>query len=381
MSDVARAPEPAEAGGRGILIHGAPETAADLFHEIPLGIGDPFLYLEAGGRRAATVSVLEADKVSALGLEVIDPATLGSDDLIAAGLDRNAIEAEVSLRACRQLGISEASVPPTFPLFLADHLRGQGLELTIDDDLFVMRRRIKSPSELAGIRRAQKAADACMGVAAALVRELRPGLTSEQVRAAMRAVAEEHGCELSDDVIVSHGPQSAHGHESGYGEIGAGEPVVVDIWPRDKRSRCYADMTRTFVAGGGAPPAELAEYHRLTRDSLSRVYAELRAGAGGRTLFERSSEPYIEAGQPTQLTKAPGEVLEDGYFHGLGHGIGLEVHERPHMGRLGDELLAGDVVTVEPGCYRRGFGGCRLEDLVLVTEGGYELLTNFPYDL
>ena len=108
------------------------------------------------------------------------------------------------------------------------------------------------------------------------------GLTSEEVRAAMQAVAEEHGCELSDDAIVSHGPQSAIGHDSGSGEIGAGEPVVVDIWPRDKASRCYADMTRTFVAGGGEPPAELAEYWKLTRDSLERVYADLRAGADGK---------------------------------------------------------------------------------------------------
>jgi Xaa-Pro aminopeptidase len=111
------------------------------------------------------------------------------------------------------------------------------------------------------------------------------------------------------------------------------------------------------------------------------VYADLKAGANGRKLFERSAEPYIEAGHPTQLTKEPGTVLEDGYFHGLGHGVGLEVHERPFMGRLGDDLLAGEVVTVEPGCYRRGFGGCRLEDLVLVTEDGYEILTRFPYDL
>ena len=88
-------------------------------------------------------------------------------------------------------------------------------------------------------------------------------------------------------------------------------------------------MTRTFVAGGGEPPEELAEYWRLTRDSLERVYADLRAGVNGRTLFERSCEPYIEAGQPTQLTKEPGKSLEDGYFHGLGHGVGLEVHERP----------------------------------------------------
>ena len=124
-----------------------------------------------------------------------------------------------------------------------------------------------------------------------------------------------------------------------------------------------------------------AEYWRLTRESLTRVYADLRAGANGRTLFERSAEPYIAAGYPTQLTKEPGTVLEDGYFHGLGHGVGLEVHERPFMGRLGDDLLAGEVVTVEPGCYRRGFGGCRLEDLVLVTEDGYEVLTDFPYEL
>ena len=94
-----------------------------------------------------------------------------------------------------------------------------------------------------------------------------------------------------------------------------------------------------------------------------------------------SCEPYIEAGYPTQLTKTPGEVLEDGYFHSLGHGIGLEVHERPHLGRLSDPLIEGDVVTIEPGCYRRGFGGCRLEDLVVVTATGYELLTDFPYEL
>jgi Xaa-Pro aminopeptidase len=348
---------------------------------VPVGIGDPFLYLENDGRRAATVSVLDAPKVAALGVEIIDPITLGQDDLIAAGLDRLAVEAESCLRAAQALRITEATVPPEFPLFVADHLRANGVEVTVDDGEFVRRRRVKSEAELDGIRRAQKAADAAMGVARQLIHELRDGLTSEEVRAAMQAVAEEHGCELSDDAIVSHGAQSAIGHDSGSGPIGAGEPVVVDIWPRDRISRCWADMTRTFVAGGGEPPEELSEYWRLTKDSLERVYGDLRAGANGRALFERSCEPYIEAGKPTQLTKEPGKPLEDGYFHGLGHGVGLEVHERPNMGRLGDDLLAGDVVTVEPGCYRRGFGGCRLEDLVVVTENGYELLTDFPYDL
>jgi Xaa-Pro aminopeptidase len=140
-------------------------------------------------------------------------------------------------------------------------------------------------------------------------------------------------------------------------------------------------MTRTFVAGGGDAPPQLAEFWKLTRESLDRVYAELRPGASGRRLFEVSCQPYIEAGQPTQLTKEPGVSLEDGYFHSLGHGVGLEVHERPHMGRIGDELVVGDVITLEPGCYRRGFGGCRLEDLVVITERGFEVLTDFPYEL
>jgi Xaa-Pro aminopeptidase len=325
--------------------------------------------------------VLDASKVAAHGIEIIDPIQLGQDDLIASGLDHVALEAEICLRAAHALRITEATVPPEFPLFVADHLRANGIELTVDDDEFQHRRRVKNEYELAGIRRAQKAADAAMGVARSLIHELRPGLTSEEVREAMAAVAEEHGCELPDEVIVSHGAQSADGHESGHGAIGAGEPVVVDIWPRDKASRCWADMTRTFVAGGGEPPEELAEYWRLTKDSLERVYADLRPGANGRKLYERSCEPYIEAGKPTQLSKAPGTVLDEGYFHGLGHGVGLEVHERPYMGRMGDDLVSGDVVTVEPGCYRRGFGGCRLEDLVLVTEDGYEVLTDFPYDL
>jgi Xaa-Pro aminopeptidase len=325
--------------------------------------------------------VLDRDKVSAQGIEVLDLYALGLDELLEAGMSRLQLDAELSLRAARELGMTRAVVPPEFPLFLADHLRTAGLELTVDEDAFVMRRRAKTPHQLEGIRRAQKAADACMRTGADLIHQLRTGLTAEEVRAAMQAVAEEHGCELPDDVIVAPGAQGAAGHESGHGEIPAGAPVIVDIWPRDRVSRCWADMTRTFVAGGGEPSDELAEYWRLTRDSLERVYPEVRAGAHGRAIFERSCEPFIEAGKPTQLSKAPGQQLDEGYFHGLGHGVGLEIHERPNLGRLGDELIAGDVITLEPGCYRKGYGGCRLEDLVVVTDGGCEVLTDFPYDL
>jgi Xaa-Pro aminopeptidase len=364
-----------------LLLYGSPELDADLFGAVPAGITDAFLYVEAGDRRVAVVSVLDADNARAAGADVLDPVALGSDELFARGLGPAEAEVELCLRACRELGVEAAVVPFAFPVAVADALRAGGVTLRVDQEAFVARRRVKTPGQLAGIRRAQAAADAAMGVAAALVHELRPGLTSEDVRTAMRVASEERGCELAHDVIVSHGAQAAVGHESGHGEIGAGEPVIVDIWPRDRASRCWADMTRTFLAGGGEPPAELAEFWRLCRASQDAVRALLRPGVNGRALFEASSAPFSDAGQPTQLTKEPGTVLEDGYFHSLGHGVGLELHERPFLGRRGDDLVAGDVIAIEPGCYRRGFGGCRLEDLVLITDDGYETLTGFPYDL
>lgn len=364
-----------------IILHAAPETSADFFHAVPAGIGDPFTYFEVDGRRIAIISVLDRDAVEAHGIEVIDPAELGRDDLIAEGRKPLAMDAEIALRALRRSGVERALIPPDFPVFLADHLRSSGVELSVDADAFMLRRRAKTGVQLAGIRRAQAAADAAMAVARDLIHEARAGLTAEEVREAMQGVCASHGATLPDDVIVAPGPQGATGHESGAGPIAAGDPVIVDIWPRDRASRCWADMTRTFVAGGGEPPAELAEYWRLSKESLDRVLAEIRPGVAGGELFRISCQPFQDAGYPTQLTKEPGKPLREGYFHSLGHGVGLEIHERPYLGRSSDDLLAGDVIAVEPGCYRQGFGGCRLEDLVLVTDDGGEVLTDFPYDL
>jgi Xaa-Pro aminopeptidase len=140
-------------------------------------------------------------------------------------------------------------------------------------------------------------------------------------------------------------------------------------------------MTRTFIGGGAEPPPEIARWWELTRESLERSFAAVRAGADGRELYGVSCEPFEAAGEPTQRSKPQGEKLEEGYYHSLGHGVGLEVHERPNLGRTPDPLVAGDVITLEPGCYRKDIGGVRLEDLVVVGETGAELLTDFPYDL
>ena len=189
----------------------------------------------------------------------------------------------------------------------------------------------------------------------------------------------EHDCS-ADEMIAAHGPQTAIGHHMGEGPIAADEPIVIDVWPRDRQSGCYADMTRTFVVG--TPADDVVEWHRLCLQALEDAVAAIRPGASGGELNRQSCELFQQHGYSTALTKEPGVPLEDGFFHGLGHGVGLEVHEAPTLGITGKEaLVSGDVVTVEPGLYRKGYGGVRLEDLVLVTDDGAENLTRFPYDL
>ena len=362
-----------------VLIYGDTVRSAALRHEVPVAIGDPFLYLEANGTRAVTASALERPRLEEVGgLELIGLEDLGWDELIASGRPRWDIELEIAARAVEKLGVTDADIPTEFPVELADRLRSRGVSLRVDHEEFAGRRRVKNSAELAGVRRAQAAADAAMAHAATLLRK-GGELTSESVRNEMIAVCREHGATLPADVIVASGAAGAVGHDPGSGPLRKGEPIIIDIWPIDDESACYADMTRTFVMG--AVPDELAEWHRLTEEALELTRDAVRPGAHGRDIYDIACEVYEKAGIPTQRTKAEGEVLRDGFFHGLGHGVGLDVHEEPGLGRSGDELVAGDVITLEPGTYRQGYGGVRLEDLVLVTADGSETLTDFPYEL
>jgi Xaa-Pro aminopeptidase len=362
-----------------VLLYGDTYRMPELRHEVPIGIPDPFLYAEKDGVKHIVIGSMEIPRLAELNLFELHPwEEFGIDELRASGLDVREIRAQIELRAVGALGIASATVPETFPLWLADRLRDQGIELSIDADFFDDRRRVKTEAELAGMRKAQRAAEAAMDRARELLRGGGP-LTVEQVKAAMSAVFAEHGTSC-DDFIVAPGPQGAVGHDMGSGPIAEGVPIVIDIWPRDNESFMYCDMTRTFVIG--EVPDEVAEWHRLTKQALDRAISEIKAGVAGHVIFDGTCEIYEAAGYPTQRTKKPGEALSDGFFHGLGHGVGLEVHESPGLGMISKkELRAGDVVTVEPGLYRQGYGGVRLEDLVLVTENGAENLTQYGYDL
>ena len=255
--------------------------------------------------------------------------------------------------------------------------------------MFAARRRVKSGIEREGVRRAQRAAEAGMSAAARILLEAEPGegavlidgepLTCERIKAAIRIAITECGA-LAQDMIVSHGAQTAIGHERGSGSIAPGEPVLVDLWPVDAESGCFADMTRTFVVGEADP--ELLAWHGLCVEALERAVQATRPGMRGRALYELVCDLFQAHGHPTQLSKSPGTTLRDGFFHALGHGVGLEPHEAPNVGRSQtDELVEGDILALEPGLYRSGFGGCRVEDIVRVTRDGAERLTGFSYEL
>jgi Xaa-Pro aminopeptidase len=373
-----------------VLIRGDTVRSPELRHEVPLVIADAFLYAEKDGRRAVIIHSLEIPRVreAAPELEIVPIEQLGSDELYAAGKKGWEIELELALRACRELGIDAATVPATFPVAHADHLRVNGIEVVIDRDLFENRRRSKNATELRGIRKAQKACEAALDVARDLLRRAEANgaglevdgepLTSERIKRSIEDVFADHDVE-GGEMIVSHGPQTAVGHDMGSGQIKPNEPIVFDLFPKDKETGCYADMTRTYVVG--EPSSELKEWYGLVKQALDKSTAGVKPGVNGRALYELVCDIFHGAGYKTQLNKEPGEVLEDGFFHGLGHGVGLEVHELPSMGRIGHDLVPGDVVTIEPGLYRSGYGGLRLEDLVLVTKDGYEVITDYPYDL
>lgn len=359
-------------------------------HEVPIGIPDPFLYVEAGGGRHVVLTSFEVDRVKAIpgGPEPHPYEEFDLDALIETGITREEVYIAVAVNACKAFGVTDAVVPATFPAIFADRLRAEGVTLAPEYELFYDRRRVKSDDELTGIRRAQRAAEAGMDAARVLLRQatangagLEAGgepLTCERIKVAIAEVFTAHGMTF-DEFIVSHGPQSAVGHDMGSGQIAEGETVVIDLWPRDIETQCYADMTRTFVVG--EPDPEVVRFHTLCKEALDRSLDAIKPGVPGADVFGLVCELFHEAGQPTQLSKAPGEVLENGFYHGLGHGVGLEVHEAPSLGRAPGSMIAGDVVTVEPGLYRNGWGGVRLEDLVLVTEDGAENLTDYPYDL
>jgi Xaa-Pro aminopeptidase len=374
-----------------LLFYGDTERSAAMRHELPLSIGDPFLLGIVGGRMHVMASMLERTRIAATAPEAVlhEIADLGFYELLESGMSRHELDLELTSRAAAAMGVAEAVVDPEMPVAIADRLRSDGIALHPDHGAITARRRAKSAGELDGIRRAQAAAEAGMSAAAALLRQAVPdderlllgdeALTAEDVRAVLRDACQQRGAPAPPDVIVRAVSQG-FGHDPGSGPLPANLPIVVDVWPRDERSGCWADMTRTFVVGEVGDAVRTQE--ALVREALERARETVRPGVTGRELHATACEVFEGAGRRTQRTGPAEDDPDGGFQFSLGHGVGLEIHEEPSLGQAGhDELVAGDVIAIEPRLYDRELGEVRFEDLLLVTENGSETLARYPYEL
>jgi Xaa-Pro aminopeptidase len=203
-------------------------------------------------------------------------------------------------------------------------------------------------------------------------------LTSERVRAMIDHWLIDLGY-ANPPAIVAGGPQGADCHELGSGELRTGQPVILDIFPCNRATLYHGDCTRTVVHG--EVPDPVAQMHAAVCRAKKAALAAVRAHVTGEAVHAAATEAIRAAGYAVGLPKEDDPPSYTAMVHGTGHGVGLEVHEPPLLDRQGPPLVAGDVVTIEPGLYRRDLGGVRVEDMVVVTAAGCENLNRLPEGL
>lgn len=282
--------------------------------------------------------------------------------------------------------VESVAVPTSFPLGTADGIRAQGIDVAADDEGVVESiRATKTDEEVDNIRNAQRANESAMERAEELLSraDVEDGrlvvdgqtLTSERIKEAIEIELIRNGCAL-DETIVACGSDAADPHDRGSGPLEAGQPIIVDIFPRSKETGYYADMTRTFCVGESTET--IRKWYDLTLEAQEAALDVLGPGVSGSTVHDAVCDVYEAAGVSTLRAD---ETAETGFIHTTGHGVGLEIHEYPRLSTEDNELEPGHVVTVEPGLYDPSVGGVRIEDLLAITETGYENLTDYPKSL
>ena len=362
-----------------VLIFGDDRSSA-LRNEVPVAMPDPIGYVEREGARTVLAGSLDVPRFKALGsLEVISFEELGLNELLAAGSSLPEAFRELVLRACRRLGVTDAVVPADFP---ARARRPPPRERRVAQS----RRRGVRPH--AGARRAPPSSTACGGPRR---RPSSPWHTSgagsaTAVSSRPRSCGPRRAGSLSrTEPFRTTCSSSRRGHTA---------PIHTTREPARCRrafrsSSTSSRATRRPAAGGTSPGRSASAIRRRSSSAgtTSSVEAQqaateaVRPGISAGEPYARSCDVLEEAGYATRRTAPSDQILEEGFIHYLGHGVGLELHEAPTLDDGGETLVVGDVITIEPGLYRPGFGGCRIEDVVVVTETGYELLTDFPYEL
>jgi len=367
---------------KNILMYADSESDANMLYGTSLQVPDPFIFIRtAQGRRHLVMSDLEIDRAR---VQSNAHKVHSLTDYIALAkkqFGKTSDVPEILTTILRDLGLRSVAVPMSFPVGLADTMRKHGVKITPLPDPFYPERIYKRPGELVEIKKAFRATEKGMRAAIDTLEasRIRNGyliykgkrLTVEKLRSIINTTVLSLGY-VPNGTIVAPGKQGCDPHERGSGTIRAHEPIILDIFPRSETSGYFADMTRTVVRGRASDMVK--NMYRAVYEGQRLGLKLIRHGARARQVHSAINGLFEERGFYTG--KKNGRM--QGFFHGTGHALGLEIHEPPRIAINNATLEKGMVLTVEPGLYYYPHGGIRIEDTVVVTRTGIENLTRFP---
>lgn len=361
------------------LIVAASEHDPDMLYATRFFVPDPFIFLEQNGKRTIVLSDLEIDRArkQAQADEIV---SLSKFERELQGPRKKAPPFEkVMSHFLRTRGVRSAVVPANFPLGYANELARQKIRVRATNGLFWPEREAKSEAELKEMRRALAITEKGLARAMEVLAASKIGLgkkltwsgrtlTSEILRAEIDSAVLRAGG-LPANTIVAGGDQACDPHERGFGPLKGDSLIILDIFPRDARSGYYGDMTRTVVRGRASE--EQRRLWEAVREGQALALKKMKPGVDGLKLHNEVKQLFADRGFPTEVR----DGRQVGFFHGTGHGLGLEIHEFPRFQKT--VFKPGQVLTVEPGLYYPGIGGARLEDVVVLTKTGTRLLSHF----
>ena len=365
------------------LIVAPSDTDADMLYATRIFIGDPFIFLQQKGKRILVLSDLEIDRAK---------KNAKADEFVMF----NQLEREVQGKAKKappyekvlahfltKRGVKRALVPANFPLGFANEIKRNGIALETSNGLFWPAREKKTAEEIRLLGRALRMTETGMKRGMEILKASKPGagkklkwsgktLTSETLRAEIDSAILRAGG-VPTNTIVAGGDQACDPHERGFGPLRADSLIILDIFPRDGKTGYWGDMTRTVVRGRASE--QQRKLWEAVKAGQTLGLKRIKAGVDGMSIHQAITELFERRGFPTEVRNG----RRVGFFHGTGHGLGLEIHEYPRLQKV--VLKAGQCLTVEPGLYYPGIGGARIEDVVIVEKTGCRILSRFPKQL
>ena len=365
------------------LIVAPSDTDADMLYATRIFIGDPFIFLQQNGKRTLVLSDLEIDraKKNAKADEFVMFSQLERE---VQGKAKKAPPYEkVLAHFLRKRGVKRAKVPANFPLGFANEIKRKGIALETSDGLFWPAREKKTAEEIRLLERALRITETGMKRGMEILKASKLGagkklkwsgktLTSEILRAEIDSAILRAGG-VPTNTIVAGGDQACDPHERGFGPLQANSLIILDIFPRDAKTGYWGDMTRTVVRGRASE--QQRKLWEAVKAGQALALKRIKAGVDGMSVHKAITELFDRRGFPTEVRNG----RRVGFFHGTGHGLGLEIHEYPRLQKV--TLKAGQCLTVEPGLYYPGIGGARIEDVVIVEKDGCRILSKFPKQL